>query len=219
MSPVSPCRTWHLRSGLASTNPCADMVPTVADASTRVVDTSKSLFRSAPQPTPTPLDMRLCGQACEAVQPPPATSPLPASSCQARASPMGIISTTPCNRFTDASARTPEARASSTAWVAPYGVASPASAGETHKAMRQPNFFAPPEPTASFSGAAAPIFMEQPKHGIHGTVLAPNACAGSTAGIVVADEFSSWLQSSGLPSGSAALEAQLRAAAPASYED
>jgi hypothetical protein len=80
-----------------------------------------------------------------------------------------------------------------------------------------------PRTLFSTSGAVVQAPQSQSEPSAHSHGLLPGsgssaACSGG-AGTVVADAMRSWLQSSGLPSGSAALEAQLRAALPETYED
>lgn len=246
--PISPCRARRGPAGIVSTNPCTDVTPTIAPASTRIPDQSRSRFCSLAQAAPMTLDLRLCaGAAPDTTQAATVHEGLLGSPCKGRAcsisgsmnivsatpcntptatviatpcsSPTGVVSSTSCTRHADASARTPLAAVRG----APLSSGLATSAQVTSTAPdaftlgMEPGPFSPLCPRALFPSGVVNTVPEQSELRLPSKM--PNSCSGSSAGTVVADAMRSWLQSSGLPSGSQALEAELRAAVPEAYED
>lgn len=233
--PLSPCRTRGGPAGITSTNPCIDVATTVAPASTRTPHAT----RPRQQAAPTTLDLVLCSTSPpEAACPAPVAEPLLSSPCKGRsmgakgyvsATPCntptnlvsavscntGIVSATPChtptgNRIADASERAPVRPAPiSKATVATDQPAVP----DVFSLGIEQAPFSPCRPRALFPSSVGAV---QTPSATVPTAQLP--CSGS-AGTVVADAMRSWLQSSGLPSGSAALAAELQAAVPETYED
>lgn len=80
----------------------------------------------------------------------------------------------------------------------------------------EPGPFAPCCPRALFPGGTVNGVLDNSEPA-RGNIA--SSCPANSAGTVVADAMWSWLQSSGLTSGTQALEAQLRAAVPEAYED
>lgn len=234
-APLSPCRTRGGPAGIMSTNPCVEAATTVAPASTR----TPHVTRPRQQAVPTTLDLMLCSTSPpEAACPAPVAESLLSSPCKGRSmgakgymsatpcntptnfvsaasSNAGIVSATPChtptgNRIADASERAPVRPAPiSKATVATDQPAVPDAF--TLGIEQAP--FSPVRPRALFPSSAGVV--QTP------STTVPTAQLPSTgsAGTVVADAMRSWLQSSGLPSGSAALAAELAAAVPETYED
>lgn len=244
LGPISPCRTSSGPVGIWSTNPCKEATPTVAPASTRIPDQTRTRYCSMAQTAPTTLDLRLCTAAPDStIQEGLVGSPCKGGHTCSTSDSLGIFSATPCNiptavlsatspptsvlsatsppsagnipglvtpphsRLTDASARTP--------------VAAPARGASLNQGRTSPTQLTPSATPDVFSLGIEP----GPFSPCHPRVLFPSAPAGvmpepsSSAGTVVADTMRSWLQHSGLPSGSQALEAELRAAVPEAYED
>lgn len=73
-------------------------------------------------------------------------------------------------------------------------------------------------PRELFQSGAPSTLLEQPELSLHSPAsnVTVHGCARSP---YLPDTMRSWFQSSGLPSGPAALEAELRAAVPEAYED
>jgi hypothetical protein len=209
MTPISPCRARSGPSGITSTNPCTDIATTIAPASTRIPDLTRSRFCPLSQTAPPSLDLRLCTAALEPTTSTPVADLL-GSPCRGRmAGSTGVVSATPCNTPTclisaalgsDASARRPPSSSLASSVVEP---------GQA---------FSPCQPRVLFPRGGGQTLLEQPE---------PASSVGGEMwtslengnGARMDDALRSWLQSSGLPSGAAALQAELRAAAPEAYED
>lgn len=137
----------------------------------------------------------------------------------------GFVST-PCGtKLADASARTTDASARTPLAVrgAPLRSTVAASAhvptvdAFTLGIERGP--FSPCRPRVLFPSAVGHLVPERSELDVHAADTNSDVCASVPGGMVMADAMHSWLQNSGLPSGSAALEAELRAAVPEAYED
>lgn len=154
------------------------------------------IFSATPCSTPTAV--------LSATSPP--SSVLSATSPPSAGNALGMV-TPPHSRLTDASARTP--------------VAAPARGASLNQGRTSPTQLTPSATPDVFSLGIEP----GPFSPCRPRVLFPSGTIGgvpepsSSAGAVVADTMLSWLQQSGLPSGSQALEAELRAAVPEAYED
>lgn len=248
-APASPCRARSGPTGIVSTNPCTDVQPNVAPASTRIPDHTRSRYCSLSQAAaPATLDLGLCATAPEPCQRSTATrDAIAGSPCQGRTSSIlgtlnivsatpcntptaslsapqlfacnGGFSTPPCNRLADASARTP---------APPPVRATPLSTGLATSApmttRSTPDAFTLGIEQGPFSPCCPRVLFPGAAHAsAEDSELAASVRAANSgdlgAGVVVADAMRSWLQSSGLAAGSPALEAELRAAVPEAYED
>lgn len=112
---------------------------------------------------------------------------------------------TPHCGFADASARTPVREV-------PHGTAAP----DAFTSALEPAAFSLCRPRALFQSGGPSTLLEQAELSLHSPVSTIDGCVGSP---YLPDTMRSWFQASGLPSGPAALEAELRAAVPDAYED
>lgn len=94
----------------------------------------------------------------------------------------------------------------------PRGTAAP----DAFTLALEPAAFSLCRPRELFQSGAPSTLLEQAELSLHSPASTVHGCARSP---YLPDTMRSWFQSSGLPSGPAALEAELRAAVPEAYED
>lgn len=212
-SPISPCcavRSGLSSSGSLSTNPLATShpPPTAPEASTRIAYKAPAGWRSVTQAAPPQLD------AC-AFEMPRVAEAVPSSPCMGLATPLGIVSTTPCSKkIADASARTPPGGRKgpfmgSPMAVRPMQLAAATSLGAATLASSPTCAIgqtSPPNSSLSTPGAASQA----------APMLTPVQTPGSAT---VEDAMRTLLGQGALSWGGADLAAQLMAAAPEAYED
>jgi len=210
-SPISPCCAVRTGSGLSTTNPHAASYPppSAPEASTRIAYKAPAGFRSVTQAAPLQLD------AC-AFELPRGAEAVPSSPCMGLATPLGIVSTTPCNnKIADASTRTP-----------PGGRSGPFMGSPMAGTVR------PLQQAAMSLGAAT--LASSPQHGkcaispLNSNLSTPGAGSQPASmptpvqtlgSATVEDAMRTLLGQGGLPWNGADLAAQLMAAAPEAYED
>mmetsp|Transcript_44597 Transcript_44597/g.83758 ORF Transcript_44597/g.83758 Transcript_44597/m.83758 type:complete len:433 (-) Transcript_44597:81-1379(-) len=209
--PGSPCRARPGPGGIMSTSltsPLATMTAVASDASARVPAAPSPLLLASSEVAWTN----------------------PSSPCRTRASPFGIVSTSPC---TGPATFTGEA---STRSLLGVGAQSPCSATQPAQSRLQelaPSTMemTPPASNSTTEGSYSTMLSSPcraraaPTGGIVSTLpvigqgpSSPAGMAAAGAGSRSADTLRSWLHASGLPSA-ADVVAQLQAAVPESYED
>lgn len=189
---ATPCNTPQgiVSSGIVGSTPCN--TPT----GNRLADASSRTVADAYARTPTDASARtLTDASARTLTDASARTPTDASA--------RTVTDASARTLSDASARTPALRAAPLSGALLMSEQAPAADAFTLGIEQGP--YSPCRPRALFSTSTT-------------VVQAPQSPAAQ-AGTVVADAMRSWLHSSGLPSGSAALEAQLRAALPETYED
>lgn len=209
--PGSPCRANSGPAGIMSTSLCNAVATMTATSPTDA---------SARVPAPSPL----------LLSSPEVAWATPASPCRTRASPLGIVSTSPYTGPTtfagEASTRSPprcgaqhlgtassQPAQSRLRAVAPNGIETTAATNAATDGSYSAMLSSPCRTRAAPTGgivSTSPLMSQGPS--------SPDGAVTAGAGSRSADTLRSWLHASGLPSA-ADVMAQLQAAAPESYED